>query len=115
MPPTPLQGQFHQPARHREIHHLVDHVEKQGDQEAGADIVYVQFRAQRRRAVPYDCLRDAVNPDGLMSERILQQADQRSGEQPGHRASPRHRKKNHHQQGQVEERKEVQTRGQKSL
>src|ERR1700680_3540064 len=50
-----------------------------------------------------------------MSERILQQADQRAGEQTSHLASPRHREENHHQQGQVKEREEMQPQGQKSL
>ncbi len=53
--------QTEQPAGHGEIHNLVDDVEEQSQQEAGAGVFHVQLHSQRRCSVSDHRLGDAVH------------------------------------------------------
>src|ERR1035441_1832750 len=77
--PTPLHVQTNEATGNHEVDNFMHDVEEDGEQKASAGIFDVELDAERGGAEPNHRFRDAVKPDGLMRERILQNADQTAG------------------------------------
>lgn len=89
MLPTPGHSQSDEPARDKEVNNFVHDVKEDGEKEARAGILDVQFYPQRRGAEADDGLGDSVETDGMVSQSILQDAYDSSCHQPRQRTATR--------------------------
>lgn len=103
MGPAPGHVQADENPGNKEVDDFVNYVEEDGEQKTGAGIFYVELDAERRSAESDDGLRDSVEADGLVRERILQNADQAAGEESGERIAARGRETDHDQQRKIED------------
>src|SRR5579862_434636 len=102
MNPIPVLSHIHQEPSHGEINRRVDQIKTEYHQEAGACILNIELYAQRRRAIAHNGFRDSVEPDLIVAEHILREADESPCKQACDRTAPRHCEKNRDQQRKIQ-------------
>src|SRR6266851_6461489 len=103
MRPAPGHVRPDQAAGNHEVNNLVHHIEEDRKQETSGGIFHVQLDSQRGRAESHDRLRNSVESDGMMGQRVLQDADQTARQQASQRTAPRRRETDGDQQRKIED------------
>src|SRR6266404_8232348 len=84
------------------VKELVEEVKEEGQDETDHGIFHVEADADRSREIAHQRLHDAQHPDGMVAERILNQADSCAIEHRRDSFAPCQREVNRHQQRQLQ-------------